>query len=92
MTTHTDTDADVPLRRPDLDVSEAEDGLVILTADGGQVHHLNGTAALIFELCDGRTSIKAIAEAVDATVTAGPVGVDEVVRCVRTLRAREIVT
>lgn len=96
MTTETvddvDIDADTPLRLPELDVSEADDGLVILTPDGGQVHHLNGTASLVFELCDGRTTVAAIADAVAATVSAGPLHVDQVVECVRTLRARGIVT
>ena len=46
-----------------LDVNETEDGLVIYTAANDKVHHLNNTAAVIFQLCDGSTDEAAIVAA-----------------------------
>jgi hypothetical protein len=36
-----------------LEVHEAQDGLVVFNPETDRVHHLNGTAAVLFELCDG---------------------------------------
>ena len=36
-----------------LEVHEAQDGLVVFNPETDCVHHLNGTAAVVFELCDG---------------------------------------
>ena len=36
-----------------LEVHEAQDGLVVFNPETDRVHHLNGTAAVVFELCDG---------------------------------------
>jgi hypothetical protein len=37
----------------DLDVNEAEDGLIIYQESTERVHHLNPTASIVFQLCDG---------------------------------------
>ncbi|MGI9659128.1 MAG: PqqD family peptide modification chaperone, partial [Gaiellaceae bacterium] len=55
-----------PRATPGLDVNETEDGLVIYTAANDKVHHLNNTAAVIFQLCDGSTDESAIVAAVAA--------------------------
>ena len=47
-----------------LDVNETEDGLVIYEESDDKVHHLNHTAAVIFELCDGTRDEIAIADEV----------------------------
>ena len=36
-----------------LEVHETQDGLVVFDPKTDRVHHLNGTAAVLFELCDG---------------------------------------
>ena len=46
----------------DLDVNEADDGLVIYDPGRDRVHHLNPTAALVFLLCDGQHSPAQMAE------------------------------
>jgi hypothetical protein len=46
----------------DLDVEEAEDGLVVYDPAADTVHHLNKTAAIIFGLCDGTRAAPAIAD------------------------------
>ena len=50
-----------PRRLESLEVNEAEDGLVIYDPDRDMVHHLNPSAALIFDLCDGTRDPESIA-------------------------------
>jgi hypothetical protein len=45
-----------------LELSEAEDGLVVYDESIDRVHHLNTTAAVILQLCDGTRDAHAIAE------------------------------
>jgi hypothetical protein len=50
-----------PRRAESLEVNEAEDGLVVYDPDRDMVHHLNPSASVIFELCDGTRDVEAIA-------------------------------
>jgi hypothetical protein len=47
-----------------LDVNETEDGLIIYAPSTDRVHHLNSTAAVVFQLCDGTRSPAEIADGV----------------------------
>jgi len=42
----------LPRQVDGLEVSEAEDGLVVYDPASDMVHHLNPSASLIFDLCD----------------------------------------
>lgn len=53
-----------PIRAESLEVNEAEDGLVVYDSTSGMVHHLNATASVIFDLCDGTHDAEAIAHVV----------------------------
>lgn len=44
-----------------LEKTEVPDGFVIFKADTEKVHYLNPSAAVIFELCDGRKNLADIA-------------------------------
>jgi hypothetical protein len=50
-----------PIRSEGLEIDEAEDGLVIFDPREDMVHHLNPTAAVIFDLCDGTRDLEQIA-------------------------------
>jgi hypothetical protein len=50
-----------PIRRDGLEIDEAEDGLIIFDPSEDMVHHLNPSAAIIFDLCDGSRDLDAIA-------------------------------
>ena len=50
-----------PRRLHPLEVNEAEDGLVIYDPERDMVHHLNPSAAIIFDLCDGTRDPEEIA-------------------------------
>jgi hypothetical protein len=52
-------------RQPEaLEVNEADDGLVVYDPWHETVHHLNSSAALIFDLCDGTRDAETIAQIV----------------------------
>jgi hypothetical protein len=51
-----------PRRADLLEVNEADDGLVVYDPTHDQVHHLNPSASIIFDLCDGTRDAEAIAE------------------------------
>jgi hypothetical protein len=48
----------------DLDVNEVEDGLIVYVPSTDRVHHLNSTASVVFQLCDGSRSLVEIADGV----------------------------
>jgi Coenzyme PQQ synthesis protein D (PqqD) len=55
------SDPVVPATRPDgLVVEHLAGETLIYDLERDQVHHLNDTAAVVFELCDGRTTVGAV--------------------------------
>ena len=58
------TDLGRPRRAPGLEVYEGPEAEVVLDDATGQVHQLNPSAALIFELCDGTRDVGQLVEAV----------------------------
>ena len=55
-----------PTQTSGLDITEVDDGLVVFHPDRRRVHHLNVTAALVFELCTGANTVERIVELVAA--------------------------
>ena len=53
-----------PAKAEGLDVNVVQDGYVIYQPDTDRVHYLNVTSAVIFELCNGRRDLAAVAEGV----------------------------
>jgi hypothetical protein len=51
-----------PAQTEGLEVNEADDGLVVYDPAHDMVHHLNPSASMIFELCDGNRDVDAIAQ------------------------------
>jgi hypothetical protein len=45
-----------------LEVTHAPDGYVIYDVTAEKVHYLNPTAGIVYELCDGATSARAIGD------------------------------
>jgi hypothetical protein len=53
-----------PLARTDVDVAEIDGEAVVFDPRTLQAHYLNHSAALVFGLCDGETTIFDMAEAI----------------------------
>jgi hypothetical protein len=53
---------DRPVRAEGLEIHEVDDGLLVYQAQPECVHHLNNTAAVVFELCDGQNTVPEISE------------------------------
>jgi hypothetical protein len=80
-----------PDRRPDLDVHDTEDGVVVYDTRTDRVHYLNATATLVFELCDGTNTPDAIVELVRVAWALDQPPRDEVRACLGRLRAEEVI-
>lgn len=52
----------VPPRREDVVVNEHDDEVVISILTDGSTYHLNPTAVLVWERCDGRSTTRDIAQ------------------------------
>ena len=80
-----------PVRAEGLEVHEVADGLVVYQAQPECVHHLNNTAAIVFELCDGKNTVPEISEQLAAAFGPAcvPAGVTE--RCIADLWSKGVV-
>ena len=45
-----------------LEVHEADEGLIVYDSTRDRVHHLNPSAGVILQLCDGKHDVEAIAD------------------------------
>lgn len=52
---------DRPRIATDLEINEVEDGLIVYQESLERVHHLNPTASVVFQLCDGSHDSASIA-------------------------------
>jgi PqqD family protein of HPr-rel-A system len=50
-----------PRMVPGLELNELDDGLIVFSQQTDTVHHLNHTAAVVLELCDGSRTVDEIA-------------------------------
>ena len=71
-----------------LDINETDDGLIVYQESTDRVHHLNPTAAVVLELCDGTRSADDIARLVAETFGLAEVPEVETKACLEDL-ARE---
>lgn len=80
-----------PARAAGLEVQEVADGLMVYQADPECVHHLNNTAAIVFELCDGTNTVPEIGEQLAAVfgLDGGSAGVAE--GCIAELWSKSII-
>ena len=73
-----------------VEVNEVADGLVVFDPQTQQVHYLNSSASVVYELCDGRsTTDDIVARATD--LFAGVASADSLVECVDDLTRRGLI-
>lgn len=75
-----------------LEVNDADDGLVVYDPKQETVHHLNRTAGLMFQLCDGTNDVSAIARAVAAAYSLDAPPTPDARAALDTLEQRKLIT
>jgi len=80
-----------PRRIDSLEINEAEDGLVVYDPATGTVHHLNPSAAVVFDLCDGDREPAEIARILGEAYDLSSPPLDEALAALRDLSERGLV-
>ncbi len=68
----------VMMQAENLEVHDVPDGYIVYQSDRDRVHYLNKTAAIIFELCDGKREPDDIVARVAKAFELGPSAHDEI--------------
>jgi hypothetical protein len=80
-----------PARAAGLEVLEVADGLMVYQADPECVHHLNNTASIVFELCDGENTVPEISEQLAAVFGLDGVPAGTAEECIADLWSKSII-
>jgi len=83
---------DNPRRLEPLEVNEAEDGLVIYDPARDMVHHLNPSAAVIFDLCDGTRDADTIARVLGEAYGLREPPLEDAIAGLRELADRQLIS
>jgi hypothetical protein len=81
-----------PVRAEGIEVQEVADGLMVYQAEPECVHHLNNTASIVFELCDGKNTVTEIGAQLAAVFGLTGVPADAAERCIDDLRSKGVVS
>ena len=73
-----------------MEVNDVADGLVVFDPVEKQVHYLNNTASIVYELCDGNSDAAGIAVAA-AGLLPGQDWSSQVAECLGDLRMRGLI-
>ncbi|TAL79324.1 MAG: PqqD family protein [Beijerinckiaceae bacterium] len=79
------------LKADGYDVIEVEDGFVINDDTREQVHFMNATGAIVYELCDGRASVADIVQFIDQTFSLKASSSNDVMACLGALADKGLV-
>jgi PqqD family protein of HPr-rel-A system len=69
-----------PKVRDDLAIVEIEGEAIVYDDQNGQLHHLNPTATVVFNLCDGQSTVKEFAADIADVYSLPPGDVERQVR------------
>ena len=83
--------ANRPLLLPTFEIIASDDGFVVHDSGRDVVHYLNQTAAIVLSLCDGKRSIRQIADLVGNQFGLGAAPQDDVDAIVTTFRNEGLV-
>jgi hypothetical protein len=84
-------DQQCPTQASGLDITELDDGLVVFEPTTRRVHHLNSTAAVVFELCTGSNDSSAMADVLATAFELDEPPTDEVLETLATLRRERLI-
>lgn len=84
-------DADRPVHREGLETNDVPDGCVVYDPAADRVHYLNGTAAVVFELCTGEISVDEMATFLQRAFDLGEPPRIETEECVARLREEGLI-
>jgi glycosyltransferase involved in cell wall biosynthesis len=84
-------EAERPAQREGLEINEVADGSVVYDAEIDRIHYLNGTAAVVFELCTGETTIDEMTELLQRAYDLPEPPRDETVACLGRLREEGLI-
>lgn len=79
------------LKAEGYEVIEVDDGFVINDGTREQVHFMNATGAIVYELCDGRTSVGDIVQFIDQTFSLKASSSNDVFACLGALADKGLV-
>jgi hypothetical protein len=80
-----------PVMAEHLDLNETEDGMVIFDGATDRVHHLNNTAAIVLQWCDGTHTPAQIADLVGSAFVLAEPPIAETEDCLSHLRREGLV-
>ena len=86
-----DIDRRNPAAAPGLEVNEVADGCIVYQPERDRVHHLNQTAALILEFCNGRNAEADLPELLRLAYDLRTAPVEEVAQCLEALRREGLI-
>lgn len=87
----TETASDRPIRAADLEINPVNDGYVVYQPTHDRVHHLNQTAALVLELCNGRHAPDEMARLLQLAWQLPATPAEEVAACLAVLREEGLI-
>jgi hypothetical protein len=82
---------DRPDKTAGLEINPVTDGYIIYQADRDRVHYLNQTAAIVFELCNGRNAADDLARMVQQAWQLPSPPTEEVTDCLDALRLEGLI-
>jgi hypothetical protein len=82
---------ELPTKVQGLDINETDDGLIVYQESTDRVHHLNQTAAVVLELCDGTRTVEEIARVVAETFGLSTVPELETRTCIEGLSKERLI-
>lgn len=68
-----------------LEINPVADGYIVFQPDRDRIHYLNATAAVILELCNGRTAVGTLPELLQLAFDLAEPPVEAVATCLETL-------
>lgn len=82
---------DRPRQSANLELREVASGMIVHRLADGGLHHLNNTASVVFQLCDGAHTAPEIAAGLADAFGMAEAPTDVVAQCIADLRARRVV-